>query len=148
MREVQPEGSTRRIEWRVGPLPEVRGDPSMLRQVWRNLLGNAVKYTRERELAVIEVGHEATSTEHIFHVKDNGAGFEMEYVAKLFGVFQRLHSNAEFEGTGIGLANVRRVIDRHGGRTWAEGAVGQGAVFYFSLPIIRSALPAPTSTVP
>jgi signal transduction histidine kinase len=142
VREVQPDAQSRKVEWRIKPLPEVRGDTSMLRQVWRNLLGNAVKYTRDREVAVIEISHEATATEHVFTVRDNGAGFEMEYVAKLFGVFQRLHTTSEFEGTGIGLANVRRIVDRHGGRTWAEGEVGKGAAFHFSLPLSVARSPA------
>ncbi|MDB6168347.1 MAG: aphA [Verrucomicrobia bacterium] len=148
VRDVLPDAQSRRIDWKIGNLPKVSADPAMLRQVWRNLLGNAVKYTREREVAVIEVGHETTATEHVFHVRDNGAGFEMEYVAKLFGVFQRLHSASEFEGTGIGLANVRRIVDRHGGRTWAEGAVGKGAVFYFSLPISPDGKPFHPSSPP
>ena len=147
-KDVQPDAMGRKIDWRIGGLAEVRGDPAMLRQVWRNLLGNAVKYTRERELAVIEVTHQRTATEDVFRVKDNGAGFEMEYVAKLFGVFQRLHSTAEFEGTGIGLANVRRIVERHGGRTWAEGAVGEGATFFFSLPRETPGLAAAVNPAP
>ena len=142
VRDVQPDAMGRKIDWRIGALAEVKGDSAMLRQVWRNLLGNAVKYTRERDVAVIEISCETTATEQVFRVADNGAGFEMEYVAKLFGVFQRLHSTSEFEGTGIGLANVRRIIERHGGRTWAEGKVGVGAKFYFSLPLEVPDVPA------
>ncbi len=131
----QSEITDRRIDWKVDPLPAVHGDPSMMRQVFENLIANAVKYTRTRSQAVIEIGSRTgESGEPLVYVKDNGVGFDMAYVGKLFGVFQRLHGTDEFEGTGIGLANVRRIIHRHGGETWAEGAVGVGATFYFSLP--------------
>jgi len=136
---LQSETPNRVIRWTVAPLPTVLGDQPMLRQVFVNLLSNAVKYTRQREIAQVEIGcRQEAPDEVVIFVRDNGAGFAMKYAEKLFGVFQRLHSAEEFEGTGIGLANVRRIVTRHGGRTWAEGEPDVGATFYFSLPIAKS----------
>lgn len=133
-RSLSPETETRSIRWHIAPLPKVQGDLIMLRLVVQNLLANAIKYTRNRPEAVIDVGVTESDREWFFHVRDNGVGFDMRYLDKLFGVFQRLHRVEEFEGTGIGLANVRRIVTRHGGRTWAQGRVNEGATFFFSLP--------------
>ena len=132
--QLQSEIRGRQVEWAVSPLPTVQGDAIMLRLVWQNLLQNALKYTRGREVARVEVATSSSEEEFAFSVRDNGVGFEPAYADKLFGVFQRLHRVEDYEGTGIGLANVRRMIARHGGRTWAEGAVNRGACFYFALP--------------
>jgi signal transduction histidine kinase len=130
--------SAREIRWEIEPLPEVIADPALLKQVWFNLLSNAVKYTIRRKPAVVHIACRHHPEEFEFRVIDNGAGFDMKYVDRLFGVFQRLHEETEFEGTGIGLANVRRIIARHGGRTWAEAKIGEGATFYFTLPRVSS----------
>lgn len=135
---VQQELKGRQVDFQMTALPTVKGDINLLRQVWRNLLSNAVKYTRTRELPKIKVSCESSSAEFIFCIEDNGVGFESQYAHKLFGPFQRLHRMEDFEGTGIGLANVRRIVGRHNGRTWATGEVEKGASFFFSLPITAS----------
>jgi PAS domain S-box-containing protein len=131
---LQGDMKGRQIEWVIGALPTVEGDPEMLRQVMMNLIDNAIKYSRPREKARIEIGTYTEQDDYVVFVRDNGVGFDMKYAGKLFGVFQRLHRASEFEGTGVGLANVRRIIHRHGGRTWAEGEINVGATFYFTLP--------------
>jgi signal transduction histidine kinase len=140
--ELSREVEGREVQWRIQELPQVEADRALLKQVWTNLLSNALKYTRPRRLAVIEIGSRNGSTgEIIFWVRDNGVGFDNRYANKLFGVFQRLHRAADFEGTGVGLANVRRIVHRHNGCTWAEGEVDKGATFYFSLPAARASDP-------
>ncbi|MBI3662324.1 MAG: PAS domain S-box protein [Acidobacteria bacterium] len=135
VRETKPDTAGREIHWQIADLPEVEGDPVMLRLVLVNLISNAVKFTRTREEARIEVGcRSGDGSETVFFVRDNGVGFDMQYAGSLFGIFQRLHREDEFEGTGIGLASVRRIIHRQGGRTWAEAVPQGGATFYFSLP--------------
>src|SRR5262249_49167936 len=131
--ELEPETRERHVDWRLEHLPFVSADRGLMHQVLANLLANAVKYTRPRDPAEVRVFAIEQDDEIIFGVADNGVGFNMEYIDKLFGVFQRLHTASEFEGTGVGLANVRRIVQRHGGRTWAEGVQGHGATFYFSL---------------
>ena len=131
---VMADAAGRRVEWSIGSLPVVDADPALLRIVFTNLLSNALKYTRPREIATIAVratGGDAVTT---FSVADNGVGFDMQYGDKLFGVFQRLHGADEFEGTGIGLATVKRIVARHGGETWAEGTLDRGATFWFTIP--------------
>ena len=133
--EFQKETTRRSIDWLIHPLPTVWGNPALLRQVMVNLISNAVKFTSECAETHIEIGGARVGEgETVIYVRDNGAGFDPRFAAKLFGVFQRLHSQDKFEGTGIGLANVQRIILRHGGRVWADGAVDGGATFYFSIP--------------
>lgn len=133
LEELAPQREGRAFEIKIGELPVCSGDPALLKQVWFNLISNAVKYTRGRTPAVIEIGCQRIDAEDIFFVRDNGAGFDMRYVHKLFGVFQRLHRVDEFEGAGVGLAIVQRIIHRHGGRVWAESETGRGAIFQFTL---------------
>ena len=126
--------SDRRVEVRIGTLPPARGDPAMIRQVLVNLLSNGIKFTQPKDTSRIEIGHRNGNNENTYYVKDNGVGFDMRYVEKIFGVFQRLHGTDEFEGTGVGLAIVQSIIQRHGGRVWAEGKINQGTTIYFTLP--------------
>jgi PAS domain S-box-containing protein len=131
--ELKPQLDGRRIEIKVGELPVCHGDTALLKQIWVNLISNAIKYTRGRETAIVEIGCTHENSENVYFVRDNGAGFDMQYANKLFGVFQRLHRADEFEGTGVGLAIVQRIVHRHGGRVWAEAKVNEGAAFYFTL---------------
>jgi light-regulated signal transduction histidine kinase (bacteriophytochrome) len=119
---------------KTGLIPAASGDRTLIRQVYRNLLENSVKFTRVRDTAVIEAGAYVQDNETVYYVRDNGIGFEMKFYDKLFGVFQRLHSDEEYQGTGIGLALIQRIVHRHGGRVWGEGKVDEGACFYFTLP--------------
>ncbi len=131
--ELRHEQENRQVEMSISDLPVCQADPALLKQVWVNLLANALKFTRQRQIARIEVGYQQADGELVYFVKDNGVGFDMQYAHKLFGVFQRLHRAEEYDGTGVGLAIVRRIIDRHGGRVWAEAKVNEGATFYFTL---------------
>src|SRR6266851_1561665 len=140
---LQPESEGREVEWDIAELPEVECDPVLTKQVFQNLLANALKFTRPRARAVIEVSCKDENGQPVFMVRDNGLGFSMKYVDKLFGVFQRLHRTEDFEGTGIGLATVQRIVQKHGGRVWAEGELEKGAAFYFTLGAGKDA-----STVP
>ena len=128
-------GDGAKLQFEIGHIPHARGDRAMLRQVFVNLFSNAIKFSRTSETPEVTVGAFLKEEETVYFVKDNGVGFDMQRSAKLFGVFQRLHSVNEFEGTGIGLAIVKRIITRHGGRVWAEGKINEGATFYFALPI-------------
>jgi signal transduction histidine kinase len=133
LEELQPECDGRLIEWRIGSLPSMDCDAGLIKSVFANLLSNAVKYTRRKELAVIEVGHTTQNSVPVIFVRDNGAGFNRRYADKLFGAFQRLHGADEFEGTGVGLATVQRIVHKHGGDIWAESEVDKGATFFFTL---------------
>jgi light-regulated signal transduction histidine kinase (bacteriophytochrome) len=132
--ELTTPESRKRITFTVYHLPAALGDPALIHQIWVNLMANAIKFSSRRDQARIEVGSRTEDTRTIYHIRDNGAGFDMQYAQKLFGVFQRLHSEKEFEGTGVGLAIVQRLVQRHGGKIWAEGQENKGATFYFSLP--------------
>jgi PAS domain S-box-containing protein len=132
--ELRSALAAREVDWRIHPLPIVSGDTAMFRLVFQNLMDNALKYSQPRPHVCIEIGSHEEPDEFVVYVRDNGVGFDMKYAGNLFGVFHRLHRDEEFDGTGIGLANVRRIVARHGGRTWAEGRLNEGAVFYFSLP--------------
>ncbi|MGE5443906.1 MAG: sensor histidine kinase [Ignavibacteriales bacterium] len=131
--ELRPYTHERAPQLSIHTLPPAQGDRAMIHQVFINLLSNAIKFTSSRENPIIEVGGYVEGKENIYYVRDNGVGFDMQYANKLFGVFQRLHRQDEFEGTGVGLAIVQRIIHRHGGRVWAEGKVGERATFYFTL---------------
>jgi PAS domain S-box-containing protein len=135
--QISPCFTERKVDWNIEDLPETYGDCNLLNRVWLNLMDNAVKYTGTRETAVIKIGFQDEMDEIVYYIRDNGVGFDMKYANKLFGVFQRLHSSVEFDGNGIGLANVQRIISRHGGRTWAESETDKGATFYFSIPKYR-----------
>jgi light-regulated signal transduction histidine kinase (bacteriophytochrome) len=134
IQELESETKGRTVNWQIDELPVVSADPTLMLTVMVNLLSNALKFTRSRAVGEIEIGAQNQHTESIIYVRDNGVGFDMRYADRLFEMFQRLHRTDEFEGTGIGLANVYRIIVRHGGRTWAESTPDQGAAFYFSLP--------------
>jgi light-regulated signal transduction histidine kinase (bacteriophytochrome) len=132
--DLKEETAGRTLEWHIEALPAIECDPGLMKQVFANLLSNAVKYTRPRPVAVIEVGCRKMNGDSALFVRDNGVGFNMKYADKLFGVFQRFHRAEEFEGTGVGLATVDRIVRKHGGHIWAEAAVDQGATFYFTVP--------------
>jgi light-regulated signal transduction histidine kinase (bacteriophytochrome) len=134
LEELRNEPGDRTIDVRVGDLPDCVGDPSLLKQVFVNLLSNAFKYTRQQKAAAVEVGYQPQAGEGVYFVRDNGVGFDMDYAGKLFGVFQRLHRADEFEGTGVGLSIVQRILQRHGGRIWVHAAVNSGATFFFTIP--------------
>jgi len=132
--QIKEQEKHREIDFIIDELPAANADPGLIKQVWANLIDNAVKYTGKKEKAQVQIGTEKNGTEALYFIKDNGAGFDMRYADKLFGVFQRLHAAHDFEGTGVGLATVQRIITRHGGRIWVDAKPGEGAAFYFSLP--------------
>lgn len=134
LEELLTERQDRNVEVVVGDLPTCQADPALLKQVWINLLANALKYSWKRDAARIEVGSRLQGEECVYFVRDNGVGFDMKYAGKLFGVFQRMHATTDYEGTGVGLAIVQRIVHRHGGRIWAEAALGEGATFSFTIP--------------
>jgi len=137
IRELEPTVADRNVRFEVGALPEAQGDAPLMRHVWTNLLSNAVKFTSLKSEAIIQVDAVTGEDETVYYVRDNGVGFDMKYADKLFGVFQRLHG-ADFAGNGVGLAIVKRIVTRHGGRVWAEGKPDDGATFYFSIPVRES----------
>ena len=130
---LQDEDGGREVEWKIDSLPCVECDPLLMKQVFQNLISNAIKYSRPRSHAIIEIGQTQENGEPVIFIRDNGVGFDMKYADKLFGVFQRLHRPEDFEGTGVGLATVQRIIQKHGGRVWAEAQVDRGATFYFTV---------------
>jgi len=134
LHELEAECQGRAVEIRVGDLPPCQGDPALLKQVWLNLLSNALKYSKNRVSALIEIGSTTEGGKLSYFVRDNGTGFDMQYAGKLFGVFQRLHRQEDFTGTGVGLAIVQRIVNRHGGKVWADAALDRGATFSFTLP--------------
>jgi light-regulated signal transduction histidine kinase (bacteriophytochrome) len=135
--EVKENNNNQPIIIKINSLEDAKGDENMIRQVWTNLISNAVKYSSKNEKPEIEIGSTEKEGNVCYHVRDNGVGFDMQYVSKLFGVFQRLHKVNDFDGTGVGLALVKTIVERHGGKVWGEGKVDLGATFYFTLPTIK-----------
>jgi light-regulated signal transduction histidine kinase (bacteriophytochrome) len=135
--DLKADTEGRQVEWTIGSLPYVEGDPALLKQVFHNLLSNALKYSRPRSRGVIEIGNKEQEGQPVIFVRDNGVGFNMKHADKLFGVFQRLHRDEDFEGTGVGLATVQRIVQKHGGRIWAEAELDKGATFYFTVGTAR-----------
>jgi light-regulated signal transduction histidine kinase (bacteriophytochrome) len=142
---LQPEAEGRAVNWEIAKLPSANCDPLLIRQVFQNLISNALKFTRTRERTVIEINHRLENGQTVIFVRDNGVGFDMKYVDKLFGVFQRLHRAEDFAGTGVGLAIVQRIVHKHGGRVWAQAESGKGATFCFTLSADTAPL-APVSS--